>query len=119
MIKSYTYFLKPDEFFSKTHIANKPGPSCTSNKYLYIEQCYNIPYTILNTVNDIPAAFMQHYYQGVSSLTMYFPEDINPADTEILTELYKNLIQGEDIISFKYYPVKRFLDCSYITIFIE
>lgn len=117
---SYSYFLKPDEIFDKDHTASVSHPSCTSTTYLYMEQYYGIPYVIMDTIDDIPEKFMEYYKNGSSNLTMYFPENMNPADTSLLADLYKELYQQEgEEVSFKYYPVSRYLDYSYITIFIE
>lgn len=117
---TYSYFLKPDSIFYQDHIATSNPPICTSTNYLYIEQYYNIPYTILGTVNEIPDKFMEYYLNGTRSLTLYFPENINPADTDLLKDLYKMLYnETGGVITFKYYPVERYLDYSYLTIFID
>lgn len=117
---TYSYFLKPDEIFYKDHIATSSPPVCSSNTYLYIQQYYNVPYVLLNSVYDIPNVFMEYYKKGVSSLTLYFPENIDPSQTELLTELYKDLYyQTGKEVQFNYYPVERYINYSYITIFIN
>lgn len=117
---TYSYFLKPDSIFNKDHIPSSTPPPCTATDYLYIEQYYNIPYTILGTVNDIPSKFMEYFATGTRSLTIYFPENVDPADTELLKDLYKLLFtETGAAITFNYYPVKQYVDYSYITIFIE
>lgn len=117
---SYNYFLKPDDVFKKDHVATTNHPACTSTVYLYIQQYYDVPYAVLNSVYDIPDKFIEYYTNGSHSLTMYFPEDLDPAQTEILTDLYKKLYQVTGaVVTFKYYPAARYLDYSYVTVFVD
>lgn len=116
----YSYFLKPDSIFNIDHAADNKTVECTSEKYLYIEQYYNVPYVVLNTVNEIPDTFIEHYKNGTTSLTMYFPEDTDPEQSGLLTELYKKIYYyANKNIDFQYYPVTRYANYSYITVFIK
>ncbi|SHI89367.1 transglutaminase domain-containing protein [Parasporobacterium paucivorans] len=117
---SYAYFMKPDAVLYTDHTASSSPPACTSDKYLYIEQYYGIPYVILDSVDQIPEVFSSYYESGIRSLTMYFPEDADPAENGLLSSLGQDLnrhsTQG---IPVHYYPTLRYFDYSYITIFTE
>lgn len=114
----YDYFLVTSQQMYIDHKPDEPNYTCISDKYMYQEKEYGVPYCILPSVSMISNSVTYTYSQGNSAMTYYFPEDIGNELNSYMTQVSQSLA-GSSAKQFSYSPVAKCGKYYYTTIYIN
>lgn len=115
----YDYFLVTDEQMYLDHIPDDNEYQCTSDKYMYQEKQFGVPYYILDSIYQLSTTLSVIYNQGETKITFYFPEGGAVAENVFNNVLPMSLGRIQGIRQFTYTPITQCGQYYYTTITIS
>lgn len=116
----YDYFLVTNEQICLDHTPDELKYDCSSEKYMYQEKMKNVPFIFLDSIQTLPAALLEGIDNHHTSMTFYFPENINLETSRIVERLSFLLGNtGHSFTQFYYTPVQKCGKYYYTTFFVE
>lgn len=112
----YDYFLITDEQMYLDHIADSNSYICSSDKYMYQEKEYGVPYYILNSVYQLSTQLQLIYDRGEKKATFYFPDSEDVAENIFNNVLPTTLGYIQGVRQYTYTPVNQCGKYYYTTI---
>lgn len=103
----YDYFLITSAQMYIDHQSDKQKHLCSSEKYMYQEKQKDIPYYILDSVQQLPTNITYLYGQGYHKVTFYFPDYTDLSDGTLLNDISKMLGYSGNASQFSYTPVMK------------
>lgn len=113
----YNYFLITTEQMRIDHTPDSAYPTCTSEKYMYLEKESGIPYCTLESVVKLAPSVVYFYGNGNKKVTYYFPEYVD--NFCYYAEAISEQLASSKAIQFSYTPVEKCGKYYYTTISIS
>lgn len=116
----YDYFLVTDEQICLDHTPDELKYDCNSEKYMYQEKMRDVPFVILNSIQMLPGILLENIDKNITSMTFYFPENIDLETSRIIERLSILLGNtGHSFTQFYYTPVQKCGKYYYTSFFVE